>query len=251
MTKKTTTINAIQPLNSMTPHYLLEGNEHQSYSHTPDYLQSVYHWSYLHPRNVHCLDREWIVKIILWWQHEKLRQAAFSEISPGDQVIQNAAVYGKFSAALANHLGTQGKLTVIDIAPIQVKITRKKLAAYPHANVVLADASTHHICSDTTVIVSYFLLHEVPDDYKQKILDNLLEQLPQNAKLVIVDYHKPHWAHPLKPLMSLIFNRLEPFAKAFWTKEIKDFSSNSSRYNWDKTTFFGGLYQKVVVSRKR
>lgn len=220
----------------------------------PDYLESVYYWSYLNPRNVNWLDREWIVKVILWWQHAKLRQAAFGEIQPGNKVLQTAAVYGNFSPALAVHIGSRGKLSILDVAPIQVAITQKKLLAHLNTEVHLADAACHQIDSDTQVILSYFLLHEVPDRYKQKILDNLLNQLlnqlPLGAKLVLVDYHKPHWAHPLKPLMSMIFSSLEPFAKSFWHSEVRDFARQQASFNWQKTTFFGGMYQKVVVTRK-
>jgi ubiquinone/menaquinone biosynthesis C-methylase UbiE len=217
----------------------------------PNYLESVYYWSYLNPRNVHWLDREWIVKLILWWQHAKLRNAAFSEIQPGHKVLQTAAVYGGFSPALAEHIGLTGKLSILDVAPVQVSITQQKLAGNSNTEVLLADAACHQIDTDTQVILSYFLLHEVPNSYKQKILDNLLSQLPIGAKLVLVDYHKPHWAHPLKPLMSLIFNALEPFAKSFWRSEIRDFAHLQADFNWQKTTFFGGMYQKVVVTRKK
>jgi len=221
-----------------------------SSSTVPDYLESVYYWSYLNPRNVKWLDREWIVKFILWWQHTKLREAAFSEIQQGNKVLQTAAVYGSFSPALAQHIGSEGQLSILDVAPVQVAITQKKLAQHLNTEVHLADASGYRIGTDTQVILSYFLLHEVPDTYKQKILDNLLSQLPCGAKLVLVDYHKPHWAHPLKPLMSMIFDSLEPFAKSFWRSEIRDFARLQAAFNWQKTTFFGGMYQKVVVTRK-
>lgn len=246
---------AIGPLNNTSGKHSIEGtkkNRHQNkFTGIPEYLESVYHWSYLNPRNVNWLDREWIVKIILWWQHEKLRNTAFCEIQPGDKVLQTAAVYGNFSPALANHIGSEGQLTVIDVAQIQVGITHKKLAKHLNTEVELSDASQHQVGQDTNVILSYFLLHEVPDNYKQKILDNLLSQLPLGAKLVLVDYHKPLWAHPLKPLMSMIFDTLEPFAKSFWEKDISHFSKVINEFNWEKSTLFGGLYQKVVVTRKQ
>jgi len=215
----------------------------------PDYLQQTYYWSYLNPRNVNWLDREPIVKAILWWQHNKLRNAAFSEIEPASSVLQVAAVYGDFSKNLAKHIGTDGKLTLIDIAPIQVHNTRIKLAAYPQAEVQLADAVASSDSQYDTVLC-YFLLHEIPDDYKTKVIDNLLQQIKPGGKLVIVDYHKPHWAHPIKPITSMVFDTLEPFAKSLWRHTIKEFASHSERYDWQHTTYFGGLYQKVVVQKK-
>lgn len=216
----------------------------------PDYLQEVYYWGYLNPRNVSWLDREPIVKAILWWQHNTLRRAAFAEIETGASVLQVAAVYGNFSKDLADHIGLDGNLKLIDVAPIQVKNTKVKMAAHPQAEVHLADASTLKDKS-YDIVLSYFLLHEIPDDYKVKVLDNLLNHLKPEGKLVIVDYHKPHWAHPLKPVLSLVFDKLEPFAKTLWRKSFQELASEQEKFTWKQNTYFGGLFQKVVVAHKR
>jgi ubiquinone/menaquinone biosynthesis C-methylase UbiE len=218
-------------------------------SNVPAYLNEVYHWSYLHPRHVPWLDRESVVSLILWGQHTALRRAAFHEISPGASVLQAAAVYGRFSVELARHLGPNGSLDLIDVAPIQVELTREKLATEANAHVHLADASRYSH-GEFDVVLSYFLLHEVPDDYKTAILDNLLRRVKPGGKLVIVDYHKPAAAHPLKPVMSLVFDCLEPFAKALWQHPVQHFCSHAEWYDWQQQTFFGGMYQKVVVQAK-
>lgn len=215
----------------------------------PKYLSEVYFWSYLNPKNINFLDREWVVKTILWWQHNKLSRAAFEPIKQGASVLQAAAVYGKFSRKLAETIGADGELKVIDVAPIQVKHTTKKLEAYPQASVELADASTLTGQSYDSV-VCYFLLHEIPDDYKTKVLDNLLRHVKPGGNLIIVDYHKPHWAHPIKPISSLVFDLLEPFAKTLWRKTIPELASSPEDYNWQHKTFFGGLYQRLVVTKK-
>ncbi len=215
----------------------------------PEYLQEIYHWSYLNPRNVNWLDREPIVKSILWWQHKKLSSAVFSEIKPAASVMQVAAVYGEFSQNLARHIGGDGELKLVDVAPIQVQNTRIKLANYPQAEVCLGDAATmKDKCYD--VVLCYFLLHEIPDDYKTRVLDNLLKHIKPDGKLVIVDYHKPHWAHPVKPITSLIFDFLEPFAKTLWRKTINDLTTEPEKYDWKFDQYFGGLYQRVVIQHK-
>jgi ubiquinone/menaquinone biosynthesis C-methylase UbiE len=215
----------------------------------PEYLRETYYWCYLNPRNVARLDREIVVKTILWLQHKKLQQAAFSEIPPGSSVLQPAAVYGHFSKNLAQHVGTNGKLKVIDVAPIQVRNTLAKLANYPQAEVCLANAATLDDAA-YDVVLCYFLLHEIPDDYKVKVIDNLLRNIKPDGKLVFIDYHKPHWAHPLKPITSLVFDTLEPFAKTLWRKSIRNLASEPERYEWRQSTYFGGLFQKVVVQHK-
>jgi len=67
---------------------------------------------------------------------------------------------------------------------------------------------------------------------------------------VFVDYHRPHWAHPLKLITSIVFDTLEPFAKGLWRNEIRDFASDAGNFAWRKKTIFGGLFQKVVAERR-
>ena len=82
----------------------------------PPYMQDIYYWAYLNPRNVRWLDHELIVRLILWEQHAKLRRAAFAEIKPGQQVLQSTCVYGKFLPMLAELIGPEGHLDLVDIA---------------------------------------------------------------------------------------------------------------------------------------
>ena len=70
------------------------------------------------------------------------------------------------------------------------------------------------------------------------------------GKAVFVDYHQPLWFHPLKPIMSLVFDTLEPYAKELWRHEIEELAEHDQRFTWRKETCFGGLYQKVVATRR-
>jgi ubiquinone/menaquinone biosynthesis C-methylase UbiE len=215
----------------------------------PAYLQNVYRWAYLDPRNARFLDNEFVVKTILWWQHRRLQQAAFAAIEPGQHVLQAACVYGTFSVNLARHIGGDGRLDIVDVAEVQVHNCRRKLGGFNHAfvrqdNIVnLGDETFDAACC-------YFLLHELPDEYKIGAVRALLDSVDQGGKVVFVDYHKPHWAHPLKPLTSLIFDTLEPYAKGLWRNEIAAFADCDAKFTWQKETFFGGLYQRVVATRK-
>ena len=216
----------------------------------PDYLQDTYYWAYISPRNVPLLDREIVVRTILWQQHNKLQRLAFSEIEPGQRVMQPASVYGSFGPNLAKHVGPDGHVDIIDVAKIQVNSTTRKLEPYPWAH-------AHHAnCLDWKrgpydVIVCYFLLHEVPDEVKRQVVDHLLGQVEVGGKVVFVDYTKPKWWHPLKLITSIVFDTLEPFAKGLWRNEVRDFASDGSRFGWRRETIFGDLFQKVVATRER
>lgn len=213
----------------------------------PVYLQKTYRWAYLDARNARYLDHESVVKAILWRQHHRLEQAAFAEITPGQHVLQSACVYGNFSAALAERITPAGRLEIVDVADLQVKNCRRKLAAYPHVSVRHENVLyLRNECVD--VACCYFLMHELPDDYKQGVAKALLDSVRPGGKVVFVDYHKPHWAHPLKYVTSLVFDTLEPYAKSLWRNDIADFAGSDPRFSWRKETYFGGLYQKVVAT---
>jgi len=195
------------------------------------------------------LDREWIVNFILWGNSPTLRAALLGEIEPGSTVFQAAHVYGRMLGDLAQKIGPQGRMDLVDVVPVQVSHAQQKLAGFANAYVRVDDAA----CRDGRrydAVSCYFLLHEIPDDHKHTVVDALLERMAKGGKLVFLDYHRPAIWHPLSPLMHLIFRTLEPFAASLTRNEISSYASHADDYLWCKQTFFGGLYQKVVVTRR-
>lgn len=137
-----------------------------------------------------------------------------------------------------------------DIAPIQVQSCSFKLRNFPQCSVIHADAQFPK-GENYDAVTCFFLLHEVPEDYKQNIVNSLLKRVKKGGKVVFIDYHKPSNYHPLKQFMTMILVNLEPFATSLWNNEIKSFADieMSKEFEWKKDTFFGGLYQKVVATR--
>ena len=136
----------------------------------PDYLRETYTWAYLDPRTVPWLDRPLVVSAILWGNARRLMDAAVAEFTPGQRVLQAAAVYGDFSVRLARQLGPEGALTVVDVARIQVANTRRKLEAWPTARVLRADL-TEPQGTTFDAVCCFFLLHEVPPHARQRIVE--------------------------------------------------------------------------------
>lgn len=216
----------------------------------PDYLQDVYHWAYLSPVGRAIFDNPLVVHSILWGNMRRLTQTVVDEIEPGQSVLQPACVYGGFSNHLADAVGPKGHLLVTDVAPIQVAGARRKLGGMPQATVRLGDAS-RPTGGPYDVVACFFLLHEVPEAYKAMIVNALLNVVTPTGKVVFVDYHRMRPRHPLKPIMSLVFDTLEPFAKELWHREIEDYASAGNRFTWSKETYFGGLYQKVIARPRK
>lgn len=177
----------------------------------PDYLVNTYTWAYLTPASLFLLDNPIVLTAILWGNLPRLVRFACMETAAGQQVLQAANVYGHLSAELAETVGPDGRLEVIDIAPIQVEHCRKKLARFPQARVRRADAANPGgILYD--VVFCFFLLHEVPDAKKQAVIDGLLGAVRPGGKVVFIDYHQAAPRHPLKGLMQFVFRTLEPYA---------------------------------------
>ncbi len=215
----------------------------------PDYLIKTYTWAYLTPASLVVFDNPFVTSSILWGNMLRLVRAACGEFEAGQRIMQAANAYGNLSVELARTVGPEGRLDVIDVAPLQVEHCRKKLADFPQARVKLADVGhpSGHIYDG---VCCFFLLHEVPDDKKREVVDALLASVPPGGKVVFVDYHKTVRAHPLRPVMHFVFRWLEPFAYGLVDSEIADLANDRDSFTWRKETFFGELYQKVVAERR-
>lgn len=218
----------------------------------PPYLYRTYHWAYLNHDTLPLLDRSWIVSAILWGNAGRLIRAACAEFSAGQQVLQAACVYGQFSRRLAERVGPSGALEIVDVAALQVGNARDKLRDLPQVSVRQADLAEPDAVATGACdgVCCFFLLHEVPEPVRCRIIENLLAAVRPGGKIVFIDYHRPHFLHPLKPVMHLVFRLLEPFATSLFDAEIPARTPMGGEFAWTKTTCFGGLYQKLVGVRQ-
>lgn len=219
----------------------------------PPYLQNTYWWAYLHPRAVQLFERQWLVNLILWGNFAKLRDLALAELGDtvDDKVLQVACVYGDFTEKLAQRLGAQGSLDVIDVAPIQIQNLNNKLVSKRHVSAHLQD-STQLKFEDNTYAstVLFFLLHEQPEEVRKKTIAEALRVTRPGGKVVFVDYHRPVASSPFRYLMTAILGLLEPFAMDLWKNEISYWLPEGCvPAQIDKRTYFGDLYQVVVIRK--
>ena len=218
----------------------------------PGYLQEAYWWAYIHPNAVSIFERQWLVNLILWGNFARLRDAALAElgIEVAGRTLQVACVYGDFSEHLAARVAPGGSLDIVDVLPIQLRNLRQKLP-------VSAPVSLHQY--DSTALgfedasydqaILFFLLHEQPAAARKLSLAEALRVVKPGGKLVLVDYHLPVRLHPLRYLFRPVLRKLEPFALDLWQHEIAAWLPESvDPAQMRKQTYFGGLYQKLVIT---
>jgi len=219
----------------------------------PAYLRDVYWWAYLHPNAVRLFERTWLVNLILWGNFDRLRDAALAELgtSINGPLLQIACVYGNFTQCVAARLGKSGQLDVIDVAAIQLDNLRNKLQPDPRIRLHRQDAqllSFPDASFESTLL--FFLLHEQPEDVRRATLAEAHRVTKPGGKIIIVDYHQPRHSNPLRYLMRVVLKMLEPFALDLWREEISTYlPAKSGADAFHKTTYFGGLYQKVVITK--
>jgi len=219
----------------------------------PRYLEQVYWWAYVHPNAVHVFEREWLVNAILFGNYARLRDAALADLGTPvrGHTLQVACAYGNLTARLQQRLAGDARLDVVDILPIQLDNLARKLPRDERLSLLRGDSAAL-ACGDASYdqVLLFFLLHEQPEAVRRATLGEALRVVKPGGKVVVVDYHQPARWHPMRSLMRLVFTRLEPYAMDLWQHEIVEFMPRDARpASLVKRTYFGGLYQKLVLIR--
>jgi ubiquinone/menaquinone biosynthesis C-methylase UbiE len=220
----------------------------------PYYLTTHYWWAYVHPKAVRLFERQWLVNLILWGNYPRLRDAALAQLGdrlPG-RTLQVACVYGDLTCRLSERAAAGGgSLDVVDVLPIQLENLRRKLPAGAPVRGIHRDSTRLGVpdaCYDRALV--FFLLHEQPGSDRERTLAEVVRVVKPGGTIVIVDYGLPRWWHPLRYLWRPLLARLEPFALDLWRREVADWlPPGGAVCQLRKTSFFGGLYRKVVATR--
>jgi len=218
----------------------------------PHYLTAHYWWAYVHPNAVKVFERQWLVNLILWGNYRRLRDAALAELGeelPGKS-LQVACVYGDLSCRLSERVAAGGGLLdVVDVLAVQLQNLQRKLPPGAPVQLRRMDSTRLDVPDgyyDRALV--FFLLHEQPLHFRRRTLSELLRVVKPGGKIVIVDYACPRWWQPLRYLWRPLLARLEPFALDLWQQDITEWlPAGSAPQRPRKQSFFGGLYQKVVL----
>ena len=220
----------------------------------PHYLRAHYWWAYIHPSAVRLFERQWLINLILCGNYRRLRDAALSALGdklPG-RTLQVACVYGDLTGRLSQRVAAGGgALDIVDILPIQLENLRRKLPREAPVRLLTRDSAELGLpdASYDRAMV-FFLLHEQPADVRRRTLGELFRVVKPGGTILVVDYARPSRWHPLRYLWLPLLARLEPFAPDLWRGDpaawLPALWAGRALHS---TSFFGGLYRQVVVTR--
>ncbi len=229
-------------------------DHYEAQSEIPAYLEKVYWWTYVRPWAIRVFERQWLVNAILFGNFTRLRDRALELLGPRlpGATLQIACVYGDLTNLLYERVRAgEGQLDVVDVLPGQIENMRRKLPADAVVRGRIMDSSALKISDERyDRVLLFFLLHEQPEDWRQRTLAEALRVVRPGGQVVVVDYARPKWWHPLRYLLPPGLALLEPFALDLWRSDLKSFLNPSTPIrSLTRETVFGGLYQVVVIER--
>jgi ubiquinone/menaquinone biosynthesis C-methylase UbiE len=203
-------------------------------------------------RAVQLFERQWLVNAILWGNYGRLRDAALAQLNTTlpAATLQVACVYGDLTVRLARSAAAAGgTLDVVDVLPIQLQNLRTKLPRRVRARLLRMNSAHLQLPSDGyDRVLLFFLLHEQPVDVRRHTLREACRVVKPGGKIVIVDYVRPQWWHPLRYLWPLVLAALEPFALDLWRNDIATWMPADCRGQMRSQSFFGGLYRMTTFT---
>jgi ubiquinone/menaquinone biosynthesis C-methylase UbiE len=181
-----------------------------------------------------------------------LRDAALAELSVANgTTAQIACAYGGLTTQLAKKCSAEnGTLDVVDVLPIHLQNLRRKLPQRcPVKLLAMNSVDLQFPDRSYDQVLLFFLLHEQPAEVRRRTLQEAFHVLKPEGKIVIVDYARPRWWHPLRYIWRLVLAALEPFALDLWRDDIAAWMPAGYPGQMRSQSFFGGLYRLTTFTR--
>lgn len=231
--------------------------DRKHYTHSvaiPPYLTQHYWWAYIDQRAIRFFDRQWMINLILWGNYGRLRDGALDALGGhlAGQTLQVACAYGDLTPRLCERVSDGGgRLDIVDVVPAQLDNVRRKLPPDAPVRLLNMDASDLSLPTagyDRAIV--YLLFHEQPENYRQRTLSEIFRVVKPGGRIVIIDYARPCWWNPVRYVLGLVLATLEPFAFDLWRHELATWMPKPwAERPLDRELLFGGVYQKIVITR--
>ena len=221
---------------------------------TPDYLRTIYWWAYEHPLAVRFWDRGFLINFILLGNYTRLVNTVLEEFPEPmtGSMLQISNAYGQLVPRLQKQLGENASFDLIDVLNIQLEKTARKLKL-PDERIRMFQCDASDLAfpdNSYDKVLMFFLPHELPETPRRQAFSEALRVLKPGGKMVLVEFHRPRTLHPFRLWQRLVFFLFEPFAIDMWHHELTDYFPLDVPFEVvSKTTYFGDLYQKLVITK--
>lgn len=221
---------------------------------TPPYLHQHYWWAYEHPFAVRFWDHGLLINLILLGNYTQLVNAVLDEFP--EQItgsfLQISNAYGQLVPRLQEKLSPDAYFDLIDILPVQLEKSQSKLKLPDNRMRFFQCDATHLQCDDNSYDASlmFFLPHELPKEKRLLAISEAFRVTKPQGKIIFVEFHKPNSNNVLRFWQRLVFFLFEPFATDMWHQPLESYFPQKNAYHiLRKNTYFGGMYQKIVVQK--
>jgi ubiquinone/menaquinone biosynthesis C-methylase UbiE len=190
----------------------------------PTYLVRYYWWAYLWSTAVWFFDHQPIINAILFGQYKKLMRATMARLknAPNDRTLQLTCVYGELTPKLIETV-SPAALNITDVAMVQLELAKSKAPTEQSLLAARMNAEQLAYKNDSfSTVVLFFLLHEMPEEARVKVLSECMRVIPENGVLLVTEYapmpekHVIYWFLPSRWLIT----KLEPFLASFWKTDL-------------------------------
>jgi len=218
----------------------------------PDYVEDNYWWAYVRPWAIKFWEREWLIDLILWFHYRKLRDAAlaaFGDNLPG-RTLQLSCAYGALTPRMYERIeASGGSLDVVDVVKPQLENLGRKLPKPNRVRLLNMDATALTMPNATyDRVLMFFLPHELPREFREKAFAEAFRVVKFGGTVLVVEFSKPAWWHPLRYIYLPFLAFLEPFAPDIWKHE--DIAAWVPKPYVDRLVsrrkIFGGYYQVLM-----
>lgn len=219
----------------------------------PAYINVIYGDLYKNPRKCSAMDSVISCGFRTFFQYKKLVDSLTKEIKMNQSVLQMGLTFGNQIDEVAMAIGSYGQYDIMDVNPYEIdRVNEKYWKVYNCMNIFKQDATKIKPAPKYDVVICFMLLSMVPSAAKTKIVNNALQMVKKGGKAIFIDWHNPLYCHPLR-YVTRMYNRLyHPFVEKLWDRDISTYATPELRakFAWHKSTYFGRMFQKMVVINK-
>ncbi|HTY90704.1 MAG TPA: class I SAM-dependent methyltransferase [Methanocella sp.] len=115
------------------------------------------------------------------------KYVADMELKGDESVLEFGPGSGKMSRYLAESL-PDGRLTIVDLSKAWLGLIRKKLMKYPNVDLKQGKIMDLPIADGSyDVVVASFVIHDVDEDERQRVVDTLAGKLKSGGRMFVRD----------------------------------------------------------------